>query len=215
MVALQDRYLNLITSQHRDKPKYTAMLSALLQHSGDIFSVAVYMDDEFDLDNAVGAQQDILGEIVGQSRTVDFQPDKGLSPVLDNYAYLNLLRAKIAKNMWKGHIEDLREIWLTLFGKPIIIQDNQDMTIDVVVVGIYDQITKNLIQKGYIVPKPQSVGVNYAFADDAVFGYDMETSTVKGYDHAEWMNQSPLDSFSYDMMDDDQKLYGYDKGSWT
>lgn len=214
-MALKDSYLSLITSQHKDKPKYSAMMSALLQHSEDIFSVAVYMDDEFDLDSAVGAQQDILGEIVGQSRTVDFQPAKGLSPVLDNYAYLNLLRAKIAKNMWKGRTEDLREMWLTLFGTPIIIQDNQDMTIDVVVVGLYDQISKDLIQNGYIVPKPQSVKINYAFADDAVFGYDMETSTVKGYDHAYWMNPNPLDSFSYDMEDDKQRMYGYEKGYWT
>lgn len=214
-MTLKDRYLNLISSQHRDKPKYMATLSALLQSNEDNFAVGVYLDDEFDLDNAIGVQQDILGEIVGQSRTVDFQPDRGLSPVLDNYAYLNLLRAKIAKNMWKGGIADLREIWLTLFGNPIIIQDNQDMTIDVVIVGIFDQMTKNLIQKGYIVPKPQSVSINYSFADDAVFGYDMETSTIKGYDHAYWMNPNTLDSFAYDMEDETQRMYGYEKGNWT
>lgn len=214
-MALKDSYMNLVTSQHRDKPKFSAMLSALLQPSEDIFSVAVYLDDEFDLDLATGKQQDILGEIVGQSRTVDFQPDRGLSPVLDNYVYKNLLKAKIAKNMWKGCIEDLRDIWLNLFGKPIVIQDNQDMTIDVVVVGFNDQMTKNLIQKGYIVPKPQSVGVNYAFADEAVFGYDMETSAIKGYDHADWMNPLPADSFAYDMEDEKQRMFGYDKSYWT
>lgn len=214
-MALKDSYMNLVTSQHRDKPKFSAMLSVLLQPSEDIFSVAVYLDDEFDLDLATGKQQDILGEIVGQSRTVDFQPDRGLSPVLDNYVYKNLLKAKIAKNMWKGCIEDLRDIWMNLFGKPIIIQDNQDMTIDVVVVGFNDQMTKNLIQKGYIVPKPQSVGVNYAFADEAVFGYDMETSAIKGYDHADWMNPLPADSFAYDMEDEKQRMFGYDKSYWT
>ena len=214
-MALKDSYMNLVTSQHRDKPKFSAMLSVLLQPSEEIFSVAVYLDDEFDLDLATGKQQDILGEIVGQSRTVDFQPDRGLSPVLDNYVYKNLLKAKIAKNMWKGCIEDLRDIWMNLFGKPIIIQDNQDMTIDVVVVGFNDQMTKNLIQKGYIVPKPQSVGVNYAFADEAVFGYDMETSAIKGYDHADWMNPLPADSFAYDMEDEKQRMFGYDKSYWT
>lgn len=214
-MALKDSYMNLVTSQHRDKPKFSAMLSALLQPSEDIFSVAVYLDDEFDLDLATGKQQDILGEIVGQSRTVDFQPDRGLSPVLDNYVYKNVLKAKIAKNMWKGRIEDLRDIWMNLFGKPIVIQDNQDMTIDVVVVGFNDQMTKNLIQKGYIVPKPQSVGVNYAFADEAVFGYDMETSAIKGYDHADWMNPLPADSFAYDMEDEKQRMFGYDKSYWT
>lgn len=214
-MALKDSYMNLVTSQHRDKPKFSAMLSALLQPSEDIFSVAVYLDDEFDLDLATGKQQDILGEIVGQSRTVDFQPDRGLSPVLDNYVYKNLLKAKIAKNMWKGRIEDLRDIWLNLFEKPIVLQDNQDMTIDVVVVGFNDQMTKNLIQKGYIVPKPQSVNVNYAFADEAVFGYDMETSAIKGYDHADWMNPLPADSFAYDIEDEKQRMFGYDEAYWT
>lgn len=214
-MALKDSYMGLITSQHRNKPKYEAMLSKLLQYNEDIFSLAVYFDDEFDLDLAEGAQLDILGKIVGQSRTVDFQPDKGLSSILDDYVYRNLLKAKIAKNMWKGKIEDLREIWLNLFGKPIIIQDNQDMTIDVVVVGISDQMTKNLIQKGYIVPKPQSVGANYAFSEDAVFGYDMETATIKGYDRAEWMNPNPLDSFAYDKDDEENKMFGYDKAYWT
>jgi len=214
-MALKDRYLNLISSQHRDKPKYMAMLSVLLQPSEDIFALGVYLDDEFDLDNAEGRQQDILGHIVGQDRTLPFQPDKGLSPVLDNYAYRQLLKAKIAKNTWKGRVEDLKETWLNLFGKPIIIQDNQDMTIDVVVVGLYDQIVKDMILNGLIVPKPQSVKVNYAFADEAVFGYDMETDSIKGYDHAHWMNPNPLDSFSYDLEDDDQRMYGYEKGYWT
>jgi hypothetical protein len=214
-MALKDRYLNLITNQHRDKPKYMAMLSVLLQPSEDIFTVGVYLDDEFDLDNAVGNQQDILGHIVGQERTLPFQPDKGLSPVLDQYAYRNLLKAKIAKNMWKGRVEDLKTTWLNLFGKPIIIQDNQDMTIDVVVIGEFDQITKDMILHGLIVPKPQSVGIKYWFADDAVFGYDMETSMVKGYDHAAWMTQELLPSFAYDLEDEEQKLFGYNQGYWT
>lgn len=214
-MALKDNYMKLITSQHRDKPKFSAMLNAFLQPSEDIFTMAVYLDEEFDLDNAVGIQQDILGDIVGQSREVDFQPDRGLSPILDNYVYRNLLKAKIAKNMWKGRTEDLREIWMNLFGKSIIIQDNQDMTIDVVVIGFNDQMTKNLIQKGYIVPKPQSVGVNYAFADEAVFGYDMETTAIRGYDHADWMNPVPEDSFAYDIDDEKQRLFGYDKAYYT
>ncbi|MDU4960210.1 MAG: DUF2612 domain-containing protein [Sporomusaceae bacterium] len=214
-MALKDRYLNLISSQHRDKPKYMAMLSALMQPSEDIFAVGVYLDDEFDIDNAVGKQQDILGHIVGQERTLPFQPARGLSPVLDNYAYRQLLKAKIAKNTWKGRVEDLKETWLTLFGKPIIIQDNQDMTIDVVVVGLFDQIVKDMILNGLIVPKPQSVGVNYAFADEAVFGYDMETASIKGYDHADWMNPNPVDSFAYDTDNDEQRMFGYNQGYWT
>lgn len=156
-----------------------------------------------------------MGEIVAQVRTLDFQPDKGLSPILDNAAYRNLLKAKIAQNMWKGGVADLQTVWKMLFGSGIIIQDNQDMTIDIVVIGLSDQITKDMIRHGYIVPKPQSVGMNFYFADTAVFGYDMETSTVKGYDEADWMDPMPKDSFAYDMNDASKRLFGYESGYWS
>lgn len=213
-MALLDNYLKLITSQHRDKPKYMAMVMALLRPSDDIFALAATMDDEFDVMLATGIQEDIVGILVGANRTLDFQPDKGLSPILDNAAYRILLQAKIAQNMWKGGIMDLRDLWTTLFGEGIIIQDNQDMTIDVVVIGSsFDQIVRNMIQKGMIVPKPQSVKLTTYFSDQQVFGYDMETDTIRGYDEANWLEDNPKDSFAYDY--DEANLLGYDAGNWT
>lgn len=213
-MALLDNYLKLITSQHRDKPKYMAMVTALLRPSDDIFALAATMDDEFDVMLATGIQEDIVGILVSANRTLDFQPDKGLSPILDNAAYRILLQAKIAQNMWKGGIMDLRDLWTTLFGEGIIIQDNQDMTIDVVVIGSsFDQIVRNMIQKGMIVPKPQSVKLTTYFSDQQVFGYDMETDTIRGYDEANWLEDNPKDSFAYDY--DEANLLGYDAGNWT
>ena len=215
-MALLDNYLKLITSQHRDKPKYMEMVTALLRPSDDIFALSVTMDDEFDVMLATGKQEDILGVLVGANRELDFQPDKGLSPVLDNAAYRMLLQAKIAQNMWKGGIMDLKALWDVLFGEGIVIQDNQDMTIDVIVIGeSFTQIVKNMIQKGMIVPKPQSVKLTTYFSDQTAFGYDMETVTVRGYDHANWLNENANESFlfAYDMQDND--LYGYDKGNWS
>lgn len=212
---LMDNYLKLITSEHRDKPKYMGMIKALFTHSEDIFEAGVYFDDQFDLDLATGNQEDILGRTAGVSRILDFQPDKGLSPILDNYAYRNLLRSKIAKNFWKGGIEELHERWNTLFGKGILVQDNLDMTIDVVVIGEFDQITKDMIKRGYIIPKPQSVKVNYSFAEDAVFGYDLETDQIKGYNEGYWVNPLLKDSFGYDMEDSKEGILGYDEADWT
>lgn len=213
-MALLDNYLKLITSQHRDKPKYMAMVMALLRPSDDIFALAATMDDEFDVMLATGIQEDIVGILVGANRTLDFQPDKGLSPILDNAAYRILLQAKIAQNMWKGGIMDLRDLWTTLFGEGIIIQDNQDMTIDVVAIGnSFDQIVRNMVQKGLIVPKPQSVKLTTYFSDQQVFGYDMETNTIRGYDEANWIEENTKDSFAYDC--DESGLFGYDTGNWT
>lgn len=213
-MALLDNYLKLITSQHRDKPKYMAMVTVLLRPSDDIFALAATMDDEFDVMLATGVQEDVVGTLVGANRTLKFQPDKGLDPVLDNAAYRMLLQAKIAQNMWKGGIMDLRDLWTTIFGDGIILQDNQNMTIDVVVIGnSFDQIVRNMIQKGLIVPKPQSVKLTTYFSDQQVFGYDMETNTIRGYDEANWVEENTKDSFAYDC--DESGLFGYDTGNWT
>lgn len=213
-MALLDNYLKLITSQHRDKPKYIAMVTVLLRPSDDIFALAATMDDEFDVMLATGVQEDVVGTLVGANRTLKFQPDKGLDPVLDNAAYRMLLQAKIAQNMWKGGIMDLRDLWTTIFGDGIILQDNQNMTIDVVVIGnSFDQIVRNMIQKGLIVPKPQSVKLTTYFSDQQVFGYDMETNTIRGYDEANWVEENTKDSFAYDC--DESGLFGYDTGNWT
>lgn len=214
-MALIDAYLDLITSQHRVREKFMQTVTALLAPSDDIFALAIELDDEFDIDYAMGVQEDILGEFVGAQRTLPYQPDKGLSPVLDNAAYRNLLRAQIAKNLWKGGIYDIKELWNTLFGKGIIIQDNQDMSIDVLAIGIIDQITKEMVRQGLIVPKPQGVRVNYYFSDRAVFGYDLETDTIKGYDHADWMNALPDVSFAYDVDGTESGMSGYDDSCWT
>ena len=197
-MALADEYLDLITSQHRVREKFMQTVKALLTASDEIFALAVSMDDEFDIDYATGAQEDILGEFVGAERTLPYQPGKGVSPELDNPAYRKLLLAKIAKNQWKGGIYDI-----------------QDMSIDVLAIGINDQITKEMVQQGLIVPKPQGVHVNYYFADHAVFGYDLETDTIKGYDHADWMNALPDVSFSYDVEDPASGMSGYDGSYWT
>ena len=214
-MALIDAYLDLITSQHRVSEKFMRTVTALLTPSDDIFALAIELDDEFDIDYATGVQEDILGEFVCAQRKLPYQPDKGLSPVLDNAAYRNLLLAQIAKNLWNGGIYDIKELWDTLFGKGIIIQDNQNMSIDVLTIGIVDQITKEMVRQGLIVPKPQGVRVNYYFSDRAVFGYDLETDTIKGYDHADWMNALPDVSFSYDVEGTESGMSGYDDGYWT
>nr|DAP01075.1 MAG TPA: Protein of unknown function (DUF2612) [Caudoviricetes sp.] len=215
-MALIDNYLKLITSQHMNQPKYREMLESLLRYSDDIFSLVVTLDDEFDVELATGIQEDILGCLVGINRNLNFQPEKDLSSVLDNAAYRTLLLAKIAQNMWTGGILDLRELWYSLFGSGIIIQDNQNMTIDVIIVGEFiTQIIKNAIKEGYIIPKPLSVRINSYYSDGPVFGYDMETNIIKGFDHAKWIETETIESFAYDVVDEVKKLYGYDRGYWT
>lgn len=160
-MSLLSAYQDLITSEHKGKPKYMATVTALLQSSNDIFELGVYIDDYFDLDEATGAQEDVLGQIVGQSRQLPFELVTTGSSVLDNEEYRTLLKAKIAKNLWKGGISDLEDTWQNLFGERIKIKDNQDMSIEVQLVNVNTAALHELILKGMIVPKPQSVRIGY------------------------------------------------------
>ncbi|MBR1694565.1 MAG: DUF2612 domain-containing protein [Selenomonas sp.] len=160
-MSLMSAYLDLITSQHRDKPKFMATVEAVLQPSNDIFECAIYMDDFFDLDEAEGAQEDVLGQIVGQSRQMPFELVTTGKSVLDNETYRTMIKAKIAKNLWKGGIADLEDTWENLFGNRIKIKDNQDMTIEVQITDVPTTAVQELILRGQVVPKPQSVGIKY------------------------------------------------------
>ena len=112
-MAVQE-YLDRITSEHRDKPKFIAWLTSILTPTDDIYNCINKIDDAFDLDKAVGNQLDVLGELIGVSRTLVFQP-LDMSPLLDDDTYRLVLKAKIGKNMWQGTKTEVQEIWDGMF----------------------------------------------------------------------------------------------------
>jgi hypothetical protein len=63
-------YTALITSQHADKPKFAAMVQAVAGSIGDISTFIQSLSPAFDLDTAIGVQLDIVGQWIGQSRSV-------------------------------------------------------------------------------------------------------------------------------------------------
>lgn len=157
-----DKYLNNITSQHRDKPKFIAWLSSNLEKIDNVYTAIKSIDLEFDLDNAMGTQLDILGKLIGRQRELNFQPLNGHNPILDDETYRLVLKSKIALNKWDGTIPTAYEIWDNMFNDiGLEIEDNQDMSFNSYVTGYVNQIRQDLIQHGYIVPKPEGVRVNY------------------------------------------------------
>ncbi|KMO85837.1 hypothetical protein AB840_11190 [Megasphaera cerevisiae DSM 20462] len=214
-MALSDQYKKLITSEHQGKPNFLATLSAFLSPLDDIYDLAVYMDSYFDLDNVVGNQEDTLGVIVQANRTLTFQPDRQADPILDDQDYRNYIKAKIARNMWNGKTQSLYNIWNTIFSNNLIILDNQDMTVDICAIGMSSFIICNMIINDYIIPRPMGVLYNYFFSDNTIFGYDIESDAIKGYDEGYWTSSLPLNSFGYDLESDSERVYGYDNGYWT
>lgn len=158
-MAITD-YLDTITSQHYDKPNFIAWLTANLNISDDLTDLLSSFDISFDIDTAVGNQLDILGEIVGVLRTLDFEP-VDTSPVMLDEDYRFLLKSKIVQNTWDGTILGLYLVWANSVIDPnLIVQDNQNMSFNIILDGaIHTILLQELIVRGYLIPKPEGVRI--------------------------------------------------------
>lgn len=176
-------YQGLITSEYRGSVKALAWNRVFLQLLNDAATCLYTFSYQFDINNAVGEQLDVIGENVGASRTVTFQPSGGVSPVLDDSTYRILLLATIARNQWNGKQDSLYPIWQMLFpGGTIGIIDNQDMTLNVTLSGAFSSIIQDLITHDLIVPRPEGVLMRYNFAGLPMFGFDRYDSYISGFD---------------------------------
>jgi hypothetical protein len=217
-----DDYTSLITSEHQPRPNFMATISALISPLVDQMNLLAEMPALFDLDIAVGDQQDTLGEWIGLSRDVStplagvyfaldvaglgfdqgvwqgpYDPDSGLVS-LDDVTYLMTLRAKIAANHWDGSSESAEDIidMLAPPGTFVFLEDPCDMSITICVSGKQPSaIYFALLKNGLMTLKPESVLVNYAVTSvdgSAIFGFDMDNEYVSGLDSGAWATDSLL-----------------------
>jgi len=211
-------YLNLITSEHREKPDFKAVVTLNVAVPARVQELLKLMIPLFDVDVAVGDQLDIIGKWVGVTRDVAI-PIAGIFftwdgvfsngwdygtwtsaivpteiTVLPDDAYRVLIKAKIAANQWDGTMEGAYAIWESLFSTlTILIVDNQDMSYDLGVVGgIVDSLTLALITGGYIPLKPEGVRVRGYFVSidsGPVFSWDTDSTLLKGWDTGSWVRE--------------------------
>jgi len=186
-------YLSLFTSEYQSSPNFLAFAAALLQPLIDIGNCAASMNDAFALSTPpVGNQLNVLGQILGISRTLPFTPTGGYSPILDDVDYLVLLQAKVLFNQfngfYQGEYSTLWQDWQTIFpGGRIYITDNQNMSATIYVIGSFTPLQKQMIQNGLIVPRPQGVQFTYEFGTLPLFGFDnLNPSFVAGWDTGHW-----------------------------
>lgn len=209
-------YTGKITSGHADKPKYMAMVESVARCFVDAGNASLALPAAFDLDRAIGAQLDIDGLWVGISRNVDtplvgvyfaldtdslgfdqgawkgpFDPDTGVT-ILDDESYRTLIRAKIGANLWDGTLQQSKAVLDLVFGDDtfVFIQDNQNMTLTVGIVGKQPTALQlALLTGGHIRVKPQSVGIDYyvlSTADGPLFGFDVANEYIAGFDTGNW-----------------------------
>lgn len=181
-----DGYRKLLTSEYKTRPRLTSWLLWLISEGLTYNGVLTEILEAFDLDRAVGVQLDTLGKIAGVGRLLNFYPSGGESPLMDDDTYRLVIKARLIQNLWKGTLDELYSAWGVLFPDiSLQIQDLQDMTYNVVIVGAFTSLMRELIVNGYIVPKPEGVRINIMTITDTtglpLFAYDLDTYQYSGY----------------------------------
>lgn len=213
-MTVQD-YLNLITSEYANQPKFTGMVSTDVSPMTTVQELMFSMLALFDLDvPPVGNQLDIIGQWVGISR--DINPISGVGiwfswddthhsdgwdsgswqptdvptavTVLPDDAYLTLIKARIAANHWDGTTEGAYAVWAILFpGFQILIDDDQNMSYKMIFLGDLTALDLALLAGGYIQLKPEAIAISgYYTARPPIFAFDAETDLLKGWDEGNW-----------------------------
>lgn len=205
-------YLDLITSQHRLKPKYIETVTKLIEKLEDGIVCVETFDFNFSIDTATGNQLDIVGEIIGCSRKLGFTPSDSSSSVLDDDDYRFLIKSKIAQNTWDGTTECLENLWSDMFpDSTLIIYDNQDMTCSMLLMSSLSAIQIDMLQNNLLLPKPDGVTYSYSFVTKTLFAYNKNDSQFSGYNIGYWQGQFKL--FAFDM--DSTVFKGWDQGEWA
>lgn len=151
-------YLALIPPHNQGKANFIATVATALSPLADANAELSGMLADFDLDTAVGAQLDVIGEWVGVTRRLDtpitdvyfaldgdgslgFDRGVWLGPggdatgvnMLDDETYRLLLRLKIAANSWDGTLAGSQAINAALSSANayVFLQDNFDMSMTI------------------------------------------------------------------------------------
>lgn len=180
-------YLSLFTSMYRNAPNLYAWAATALAPTVDLLAVVQMMYQEFGLPQASGPQIDMVGQIVGASRTLPFQPTGGYSPVLGDADYLTLVQATIARNQWDGTVDSIYATWNLLYpGATLVLTDNQDMTVSVSFSGSLSSLQQQMIEYDMILPRPQAVRYVFTVSLKPVFGFDGDGTNIAGFDGGHW-----------------------------
>lgn len=125
----------------------------------------------------------------------------GAELAISDEIYRVMIKARIIQNIWKGNVLGLYEMWDNLFpdSQGLQIQDLQDMSFNIVLLGDYSVLMQELIMHGYIIPKPEGVRINtlsFISTDGLpIFAYDYNTINYSGYT-SHWLQTSETDTAS-------------------
>ena len=180
-------YLELITSEYANKNKYNDYVEAFLKYISPTVDNLDDFNGLFNLDIASGDQLDTLGSLLNVSRNLPTD-NPNIPSTLPDDLYRKVLKSRIYMNHWDGTRKGLEDILHIIFTDvPIDFVDNQDMSYVIRVIDPnFSQTDLALLQLGYILPKPSGVRVSYEIQDKPLFGWDTNSTFIKGWDEGNW-----------------------------
>lgn len=197
MPALDD-YTKLITSEHRDKPKYLAMIGVYAQFFVDLRTTIEGLPAAFDVDTAVGVQLDACGAWVGVTRIVTVVPSPAYPTpstpyqvVLTDAVFRRLVKARAKANAWDGTPAGILPILAEFYGPAgsyAAEYDNEDMSITLFITGAFPSAAEAAVFSQFILPvRPSGVWVRDTYIVPTIggplFGLDVDNAFIGGPDH--------------------------------
>lgn len=211
-------YTSRITNYNSSHPNFMTTLAASLQPLVDVDGVVSSLPADFDIDTAVGAQLDVVGQWVNLSRKVNVpipnpwfsfgdisrgwgrgiwkQPyDTGTTAKnLDDDAYRRILKARIGANLWDGTTSEAYSVLVSFFEaggqtKVIVDDKNQMQVIYALSRHIPDSVSLELFRGNYLPLSPAG---------------------VKTYHFVSSVDNTPIFGFGLS----NSKIAGWGGGSW-
>jgi hypothetical protein len=205
-----DPYLELITSEHQESPKYLEIVKLLTEGFWDNTILLDNFYTYFDINTAIGNQLDILGQWIGISRNVrspisgaffsfdiiglgfdesfwDQALGMGNSQLSDT-DYRVILQAKIMLNTWDGTLaQATANLSVMLPNNIIYVRDNQNMTMTYFVSGKLSIVTRALLKQGYFDLRPAGVSLTYQeTTSGSFFAWGANSGNLRGWGTGSW-----------------------------
>ncbi|KVZ03389.1 DUF2612 domain-containing protein [Burkholderia stagnalis] len=169
-------YERLLIWQYKGKPRATETARLIGAEIKAAWRGIAQLPEALDIDNAMGANLDLIGKHVGQSRTMSNVIERdgvGFLGALDDDDYRFLIRCRIAKNYMVGTVPDMMDALDFIFEGRADVFDAYDMTMSVVVnIEIISPFLLFAIKNLDVLPRPVGVEISlYIGAPERPFGF--------------------------------------------
>lgn len=181
-----EEYAELLSQANYERERFNLFLRTILKPGVSLIQLMQSFDLAFELDNAAGDQLDILGEIIGASRLLNYVPASG-DRVMDDDEYRLVLKLTIAQNTWDGTLGSLKAIYANALGEGVTIKyvDNQNMTVSISVYGDLTTREIEILDSSGLLLVPVGVGKTVGAVGGSVIVNAIAGVAVSGIAHVE------------------------------